>query len=141
MAGLFMQYSYTQIYYLPAPGSTCGCSTTRMPSEQSKATSYVNSGSCLRNRLGLYNSGNVSRGISPSLQVVPLWVEKNWMLWKLAPVEIGPIRDQVLSRVPAAFLNESIIREIITGRYLRPAVSHSNDCKHNLNVKPTRQCR
>ena len=29
------------------------------------------------------------------------------------------MRDQSLRRISAAFLNESIIREVITGRYLR----------------------
>lgn len=46
------------------------------------------------------------------------------MLWKsMAFVPGGSVRDQMLCEEFAAFLNESMIREIIKGMYLEPAVA------------------
>ena len=46
------------------------------------------------------------------------------MLLGLVPPVIGRGRDGPFCEIAAASFNESIIRDIITGRYLKPNVSH-----------------
>ena len=55
------------------------------------------------------------------------------MLWSWLRFEDGSPRDQSFRSGSAAFLNESIIREIITGKYLNKVVSRSNE-RCNLNA-------
>ena len=64
----------------------------------------------------------VSRGISSPFQFGPARELKNLMLGWLVPIILDAPRVQPFCCESAAFLNESIIREIITGRYLRPAI-------------------
>ena len=46
------------------------------------------------------------------------------MLWKLGPFVVVTPKVELRSCKAAAFLNESIIREISTGRYLELAIGH-----------------
>ena len=79
---------------------------------------------CISTGSTIYDSGKVSSGIPSSLSFVPLW-EREIMTPRGMSLSVGGIsRDQSCCRESAAFLNESIIREIITGRNLAPPVGH-----------------
>ena len=55
------------------------------------------------------------------------------MAGRRVPFIDGSPRDQPFCCESAAFFNESIIREIITGRYLKPEVSQLNRRTRNKN--------
>ena len=57
------------------------------------------------------------------------------------PLIVGSARDQPFCCESAAFLNESMIREIITGRYLQLAVNRSNKGGYKLDARLTRHSR
>lgn len=70
-------------------------------------------------RITICDSVCVSSGISRSLLFVPLRGSKNFTPWKPGLVTVGSVRVQAFCCESAAFFKESIIREIITGRYLK----------------------
>jgi len=82
----------------------------------------------MRLRATIYDLVNVSSGISSSLPLVLLCGWKNLMLTDVSP------SDQPVCCTSAAFFNESINRDIITGRYLeRPSVGPP--CSKNIKPK------
>ena len=66
--------------------------------------------------------GYASSGISSSLSSVPLQEWKNFTLWRFLPFTGGSQEFQPFRCDSAAFFNESINRDIITGRYLKHAL-------------------
>lgn len=78
---------------------------------------------------------NVSRGIVSSFPFFStLGVAKFITLCKVGLCVVCSVRDQALFDVSATLFNESMIREIITGRYLERAVSHLKDCDSELGL-------
>jgi hypothetical protein len=73
----------------------------------------------MRLRTAIYRRGYISSGIPPSLQFVPLRVRKNIALWRSPPPVSSSPEVQPSRCESAAFFNESINRDIITGRYLK----------------------
>ena len=73
----------------------------------------------------IYDTQNVSSGIAASSsQFGPLIGVSTIAFRKAAPSITFSVRIQLFDDGSAAFFSESIIREIITGRYLQPPVSH-----------------
>jgi len=83
-------------------------------------------GSETRPQVTIYDLVSVSSGIPSSPPLVLLRGWKNLMLTDGSP------RDQAVCCVSAAFFNESINRDIITGRYLKPPLVGSL-CVKNIN--------
>jgi hypothetical protein len=68
------------------------------------------------------DSKNVSSGMSSRPLPAPLRGRKYLILWRRASSVVGSARDQTFCGEAPAFLSESIMREIITGRYLEPRI-------------------
>jgi hypothetical protein len=77
-------------------------------------------------RIVVYGSCNTAREIPSSLPAVSRIGGGAWALRKFVPPVIGFTRRGSSCEEAAAFFNESIIRDIITGRYLKPGVSRLN---------------
>lgn len=67
------------------------------------------------------DSAYVSSGISSCLSFGSCWVLANFALWKLEPAIEGWVSVHGFCCESAAFFSDSIMREIITGRYLKEA--------------------
>lgn len=70
------------------------------------------------------SSRYASGGISPSPELIPTRELKNLMLWRSLPFVESPSMGELFRPESVASLNESIIREIITGRYPKPVITH-----------------
>jgi hypothetical protein len=76
-------------------------------------------------RIVVYGSCNTAREIPSSLQAVSRIGREAWALRRFVPSVVGFTRDGSFCEEAAAFFNESIIRDIIRGGYLKQGVSRS----------------
>ena len=88
--------------------------------------------------LSFWLPGCVSNGTSPSVTFGPFRGRANWIVGRLVLFAGRSPKDHSPRCGSAAFFNESINREIITGRYLK---IRRQSCESRPNAGPTRRFR